>query len=683
VPHLTPLRIALTLPGAASLGAYEAGAMSALVIALEHANSTDPEAARLSIITGASSGALTAVLAANMLLGGKDPVPSLRRAWVPEPSLRALWGRGNSAPLSLERARSVAREELGREASSANGSRQSAPIRLDLALCSLRGFGYAIRRRGKESLQAISHVDWSTHLLDPDSTPEAWNAAADAAIASASHPMTFAAQRLDREAERAGYESREVFNLPDRRPLELWYSDGGLVNNKPLGRCLQLVREADEEPGTSATWLVLVLEPDPARLPAPADPMWAGGIPSPCWTDTLGQALNIAATQSLYEDLRRVEQTNAQLEWTSGLAQTLAGLFRDESNARVQLEKALEDMGGLRNAEQQTLVELVERALRKSAGLDAKRKVDVEVVAPGPSETTEGGGLLQFRGFLAEQLRARDFARGYRSMLRYMEDPRRGLAAHGLESGLAETAGRAARERGEELSREQDSKASTALGLADSLRLARLVLRSARIAYIDLRSRKERCMMAERSRPGLPDLWAGAVFSSRSGARLEVVRVPDPDGPIEVRRTISTVGRPAPAHVHLDFDERFVVEAGAAEAAVEGRTRRLAAGDELRIRAGTPHVNPTNRESPELVFRQSFEPPTLGTWGYVATLAQFISEGRDVRGDLPVVASLALFHATRSRTYLEGMPRWPQRALMFPAGRLLAAALRYRIRVPS
>jgi hypothetical protein len=160
------------------------------------------------------------------------------------------------------------------------------------------------------------------------------------------------------------------------------------------------------------------------------------------------------------------------------------------------------------------------------------------------------------------------------------------------------------------------------------------------------------------------------------------VRLPDPDGPLEVRRATKGAARPAPAHVHLDFDERFVVEAGVGEAAVDGRTRRLAAGDELVVRASTPHVNLTNRESSELVFRQSFEPATRGTWGYVATLGQLMREDRDARGDLPVVVSLALFHATRSRTYLQRVPRWPQRALLFPLGRLLARLLRYPLRLP-
>src|SRR5690242_6213347 len=121
---LPQLRIALSLPGEASLGSFQAGAVSALLVALREVNHRAAGAVRLDVITGASSGALTAVLAARALLGGQDPIAPLRRAWVSEPSLDALRGRDRLAPLSLDRARQVAREELVRaiEPGSARGA---------------------------------------------------------------------------------------------------------------------------------------------------------------------------------------------------------------------------------------------------------------------------------------------------------------------------------------------------------------------------------------------------------------------------------------------------------------------------------------------------------------------------------------------------------------------------------
>src|SRR5688500_5360662 len=73
VRPMSQLRIALTLPGEVSLGAFQAGAMSALVVALGRINRDGRDDVRLDVMTGTSSGSLTAVLAAHALLNGRDP----------------------------------------------------------------------------------------------------------------------------------------------------------------------------------------------------------------------------------------------------------------------------------------------------------------------------------------------------------------------------------------------------------------------------------------------------------------------------------------------------------------------------------------------------------------------------------------------------------------------------------
>src|SRR4051812_18045919 len=139
------VRLALTLPGGASLGTFEAGAVCALITAVQALNAERPGAAVIDCMAGASAGALTSVLAARVLLAGEDPIPVFRRAWVTEPSLAALLGHGPWAPLTLRRARRVADDVLS--AAPANDRpRQEEPIRVDVALGSLRGFAYNIIR---------------------------------------------------------------------------------------------------------------------------------------------------------------------------------------------------------------------------------------------------------------------------------------------------------------------------------------------------------------------------------------------------------------------------------------------------------------------------------------------------------------------------------------------------------
>jgi len=470
-PALPQLRIALSLPGEASLGSFQAGAVCALLVALQRINEDDGDAARIDVVTGASSGSLTAVLAARALLGGQDPVGSLRRAWVTEPSLDALRGRDGRAPLTLDRARQVAREELARPPADPAGAQRTG-VTVELALAGLRGFNYEVpRRQGgrhgrrRPPLQATSYLDWWRHRFGPDDDVgfgPAWAGAVDAAVASASHPAAFSPAVLDRQPWRDVYLKHGVENLP--HDLDLWYADGGLVDREPLGRCLALARTADrDEPGEIARVLLLV-EPDVDVAPGRDSPAWAGGETPPSWTATLSRALRLVVSHSLYEDLRRVEKTNNRIEWTASLAADLAALLEDDERTRTALTRRLEAMAqdtrpwrratdDERDAEPDpaalSLEQLVARALGTAAGLASKIPVDVEVVTAQRSELA-GDSLFQFGGFLAERLRAQDFLVGYSNMAAWMAGPG-GLEAAGLPEPLALAAGESVRARARDI----------------------------------------------------------------------------------------------------------------------------------------------------------------------------------------------------------------------------------------
>lgn len=505
------LRIALSLPGEASLGAFQAGAVCALLVGLGRVNEEDGQAARIDVITGASSGSLTAVLAARALLAGQDPVASLRRAWVTEPSLDALRGRDGLAPLSLERAREVAREELAREHESPP-SAQRTGVTVELALAALRGFNYEVpRRQGgrharrRDPLPATSYLDWWRHRFEPGGrgfTPE-WAAAVDAAVASASHPAAFAPVALDRSGEREAYLRHGVENLPPE--LELWYTDGGLVDREPLGRCLALARAADADAHGEIHRMLLLVEPDVDVAPGGDSTAWAGGGAAPSWTATLSRALRVIVSHSLYEDLRRVEKTNNRIVWTERLAAALAPLLADEERARAVLGRALEEMaherlpwrrGGddgapsseRRDAADAPLEALLARAFGTAAGLASKVPVDVEVVTAQRSELA-GESLFQFGGFLAERLRAQDFLVGYANMLAWMEGPG-GLEAAGLPAPLALAAGEVVRARARDIPGWVGGAGGRRrIPLATRVRLVQVGLRAARIGLRGARSR--------------------------------------------------------------------------------------------------------------------------------------------------------------------------------------------------
>ena len=100
------VRIALTISGAVSLGAFEGGALAALILAAQALNGKAvPPPLRIDAIGGASAGSITGMLAARCLLEGLDPVHVMSESCVRQDSLIAMRTRDKHAPLSIEASR--------------------------------------------------------------------------------------------------------------------------------------------------------------------------------------------------------------------------------------------------------------------------------------------------------------------------------------------------------------------------------------------------------------------------------------------------------------------------------------------------------------------------------------------------------------------------------------------------
>jgi mannose-6-phosphate isomerase-like protein (cupin superfamily) len=182
------------------------------------------------------------------------------------------------------------------------------------------------------------------------------------------------------------------------------------------------------------------------------------------------------------------------------------------------------------------------------------------------------------------------------------------------------------------------------------------------------------------------------ITSPRTGAQLkrDGLREEEVDG-LAVVRVLKPDMKPFPAHVHLDFAERFEVVSGAAQAAIDGDKLRLTAGGQsvLYVPPGVPHVNPYNDERKDLELRQTFLPATEGAIAYVETLAAVLQDGRDDDGELPWPLILAVADVTGERSYLtpvvRKMPRsttWSfalQRRVLLPAGKLLAGTRDFHV----
>jgi mannose-6-phosphate isomerase-like protein (cupin superfamily) len=171
--------------------------------------------------------------------------------------------------------------------------------------------------------------------------------------------------------------------------------------------------------------------------------------------------------------------------------------------------------------------------------------------------------------------------------------------------------------------------------------------------------------------------------NARLGGSFEVLAIPHGGGSLQLWLSLTPGSGKAIAHIHDDFVERFVVEAGTATARLGRRHLELGVGQELEVPVGMAHVNPYNGAAELLVMRQTVDPASPFALGLFATLGEMSRAGRvDRHGQLPLLAAFAVAHATRSQTYAAGVPRWLQSRFLFPAGARLARLRSYELTLP-
>jgi predicted acylesterase/phospholipase RssA len=460
------IRIGLTISGAIALGAYEAGVLAALLAGAQAVNKERKDALRIDAMAGASAGSMTALLATRTLLAGLDPIAVMYRAWVETPQLKQLEDKLDS-PLTVDPTRAVAEELLKGDADSDRA--QTTSVKVNFALACLRGLDYELGRIGGPPVRATTYLDWAEWEIGPDKDV-CWYSAKhgplDAALASGAHAAAFPPYLLNRAAVRKAYEENRIVDLPETEDLWLWYTDGGTIDNEPLGRALDMTSDLDRtgaDPLGGAGRLLLLITPDPARPVKGAD-RWSVKEPRPTWTRTGLRVAKLLRSQHLYDDLRRVEKTNSRIEWVGRLEDALIAIIEDGADPVEGLGAVsgtiAEQKGGLdspddfradSSAEPDTdLRQALRDALGAATGLAGKQPVDVSVVSPlllpevannskSVHDVLAGEFLAHFGGFLAQPLRENDFAVGYRSMLTWLESAD-GLAAHGLDQGLAQVA---------------------------------------------------------------------------------------------------------------------------------------------------------------------------------------------------------------------------------------------------
>ena len=413
-----PLRLSLTLPGSASLGAFQSGAMSAIAVVIDSLRSEGRDV-RVDALGGASAGSIVGMLWAHCLLTGRDATALLREAWVDEVDAELLRSGGSESPLAFRDLRDKIIDFLDDDDQFPREVHAplEQPITMQVSLTSLLGLTTPVEiSRGRSDL--ITYADHVDHQLEPNHDIEALiepegRSILDAVLVSASHPGAFPPRTLDRTEHRQHFVEQGIDPIPD--DLELWYTDGGLVESQPVGRIL----DAAKTTGGSAdgsTRLHLVVDPRSSG-PSGSD-TWADSSSTHSWLDGVRRALSILPTQALHDDLRHVAERNRRVDVVRDLVDDLveAGAIDRESEWPERIAWA--------------------------ADVADQERVDVDIISPlllagdgdGVSDLLAGDFIGAFGGFLSQDIRRNDYALGWTATERWAD---RGLRDHGVDEPTA------------------------------------------------------------------------------------------------------------------------------------------------------------------------------------------------------------------------------------------------------
>lgn len=130
------------------------------------------------------------------------------------------------------------------------------------------------------------------------------------------------------------------------------------------------------------------------------------------------------------------------------------------------------------------------------------------------------------------------------------------------------------------------------------------------------------------------------------------------------------------AHLHRDFEERWLVYSGRARYRKGRRTGTLEAGDTVTFERGMAHVDPYNDAEEPLELLSLMSPPTTFAYVYGRTLVQAVRDGKaNRRQQLTPLHLMLVLRSTRAETFAAGPPILLQRLVAIP---LVAALARLR-----
>ncbi len=282
---------------------------------------------------------------------------------------------GRVSPLSNAALDAIAEKVFGKE----NGkepplTEEERTIRYVAMLTNLEGLHYEIyplpvKGGGQRAVPAFTHRDWKAMVLTPNGAEgpdgmRSWRYVAAVALASGAHPAAFAPRSFERpfgDYNRKHIQLASGRSGSDKDPVTLFYSDGGVMANEPLGLAFdalydpkQIGLDIEPVPDENAERIVLLIHPRPVQ------PKEVKELPPPLFFEALvkviGAMLNIS---DIYQDLLQAQKVNSRLYWKEQFLTAMKGCWE----RLVQHEQAM-----------QHVVEALKEAALKVQRTDWERK---------------------------------------------------------------------------------------------------------------------------------------------------------------------------------------------------------------------------------------------------------------------------------------------------------------------
>ena len=298
-------KIALVTSGAVSLGAYEAGVLYELFTVARQLAASGNFDYEIDVITGASAGSVNSVVFGLSTVYNPIFIKYLKDIWVDDLSIgHLLFALGSLTSHSLFSDRVIKNVQKRIIKSFKVDPDKNLPnrVQIGITLSNFSGIPYWLDYpKLNKGYKFTTFADWYRLELSRSLPPskQQLEYLTEAAAASGAFPVAFPARKLKRSL--ADYVGTALTAKDD---LNFTYLDGGIFNNEPINRAIELARKLDN--GDERIYLLI--------SPNPPEPL-ARFSNKPVITDVLKRLVYAVMTEAHFRDWKDAIKINKRLDW--------------------------------------------------------------------------------------------------------------------------------------------------------------------------------------------------------------------------------------------------------------------------------------------------------------------------------------------------------------------------------